>query len=106
VIARVVTMRFQPDAIDELTHICRDSYVPVFEQMRGFRGGQWLADPFTGEVMQVTLWDSEVSIQGMVDSAARQALERRVTPLAAPDPQVTIRNFVVMAHAPTVATAG
>lgn len=97
-IARVLTLRCRPENVEALARICREEYVGVFERMEGFRGGSWLADAASGKVMQITCWASEAAIQGMIDSLARQALERRVMPLMDPSVAPTFENFAVAAQ--------
>ncbi len=54
-IARLLTIHFQPDKIAELTRITQETYVPLFARLPGCRGGSWVADETTGKVIQITL---------------------------------------------------
>lgn len=99
-IARMLTIQFQPDKVAELTKITRDTYAPLFEWLPGCHGGRWLVDEATGKVVQITLWASEEAIRGMVESAEREAIDRQqVFPLLAAQPDPTYENLTLIARA-------
>ncbi len=57
--ARVVSMEILPMDIEEAIRIYRDLVVPAAKQERGFRGALLLTDPYTGEGVSISLWESE-----------------------------------------------
>ena len=57
--ARVVSMEIQPMDIEEANRIYQDLVVPAAKEERGFRGALLLTDPYTGEGVSISLWESE-----------------------------------------------
>lgn len=47
--AIAITSQIQMDKIDEAASIFRDSVVPAYQQMSGFKGALLLIDPATGK---------------------------------------------------------
>ena len=57
--ARVVSMEILPMDIEEAARIYQDLVVPAAKEERGFRGALLLTDPYTGEGVSISLWESE-----------------------------------------------
>ncbi len=57
--ARVVSMEILPMDIEEAIRIYQDLVVPAAKEERGFRGALLLTDPYTGEGVSISLWESE-----------------------------------------------
>lgn len=57
--ARVVSMEILPMEIEEAIRIYQDLVVPAAKEERGFRGALLLTDPYTGEGVSISLWESE-----------------------------------------------
>jgi len=57
--ARVVSMEIRPMDIEEANRIYQDLVVPAAKEERGFRGALLLTDPYTGEGVSISLWESE-----------------------------------------------
>ena len=57
--ARVVSMEVLPTDMGEAVRIYQDSVLPAAKEERGFRGALMLTDPYTGEGISITLWESE-----------------------------------------------
>ena len=57
--ARVVSMEVLPMNVGEVVRIYRDSVVPAAKEERGFKGALLLTDPYTGEGVSISLWESE-----------------------------------------------
>jgi hypothetical protein len=75
-----VASQVQLDKVDEAASIFRDSVVPAYQQLDGFRGAMLLIDPTTGKSLGISLWESEA------DGAAVQAsgaLQRQLGKFAA-----------------------
>jgi heme-degrading monooxygenase HmoA len=57
--ARVVSMEILPINMEEAIRIYRDLVVPAANEEPGFGGALMLADPYTGEGLSISLWESE-----------------------------------------------
>ena len=64
-----------PDRIEDAKRIIKDTAVPMVQELPGFLGGYWLADPKTGEGLSVTFFDSEEALE----ATAQKAEEIRTT---------------------------
>jgi len=60
--ARVVTVSIQPDRLDEVIQVFRDSISPVAKQQKGNKGGYFLTDRKTGKAISVALWETEADM--------------------------------------------
>ena len=60
--ARVVTVSIQPDRLDEVIQVFRDSISPVAKQQKGYKGGYFLTDRKTGKAISVALWETEADM--------------------------------------------
>ena len=61
--ARVVTVHIQPDRLDEVIQVFRDSISPVAKQQKGNKGGYLLADRKTGKAISIALWETEADME-------------------------------------------
>ena len=52
-------MEILPINMEEAVRIYRGSVVPAAKEERGFRGALMLVDPYTGEAVSMSLWESE-----------------------------------------------
>jgi len=60
--ARVVTVHIQPDRLDEVISIFRDSISPAAKQQPGQKGGYFLTDRKTGKAMSIAFWETEADM--------------------------------------------
>ena len=60
--ARVVTVHIQPDRLDEVIQVFRDSISPVAKQQKGNKGGYFLTDRKTGKAISIALWETEADM--------------------------------------------
>jgi len=61
--ARIAFGTGQPDKIDEVSKIIRDSVIPAFKKQKGSRKYLFLTDRATGKVMTISLWDTETEMK-------------------------------------------
>jgi len=93
--ARHVTLRGSGDKIDEGIRSVREQVLPVLQQCEGFRGQLLLVDRNQGEVIGISLWDTEENMQASEEkvSAARQ---QTVDTVEAPSaPQISLYELPV-----------
>jgi heme-degrading monooxygenase HmoA len=62
VYARVGTVQYRPDKIDEVLRRVRDSVYPAAQQRKGFHGAYYLVDRATGQATSISLWDTEADM--------------------------------------------
>ena len=60
--ARVTTVQFRPDKMDEAIGIYRDSVTPAAQQQMGFKGLLMLTDRNTGKGISIALWETEADM--------------------------------------------
>jgi len=60
--ARSVTVPVDPGEIENMMEVWLDSVLPAAKSQSGFKGNLLLADRSSGEVMSVTMWDSEAAM--------------------------------------------
>lgn len=83
--ARVVIGQVQPDRIDEVIRIYRESIVPAAKQQKGFREASLLADHITGKGMSIVVWETEADmIAGETSGYLREVLGKVAHAFAAP----------------------
>jgi len=70
--AIAVTAQVQLDRIDEAASIFRDSVVPAYKQLSGFKNALLLIDPATGKSLGISLWESEADRTAVQTSGALQ----------------------------------
>ncbi len=60
--ARVVTVHIQPDRLDEVIQVFRDSISPAAKQQKGNKGGYFLTDHKTGKAISIAFWETEADM--------------------------------------------
>ena len=69
--ARVTTGELAPDQMEDFEKMVRDQVIPRARELRGFKGGYWLADRDGGRVMGITLFESEEALRASEEQANR-----------------------------------
>ena len=62
-VCKGITAEVQPNRVDEVVAISKDSVLPAAQQQQGFKGGLWLTNPDTNKVMVLTLWESREDLE-------------------------------------------
>jgi heme-degrading monooxygenase HmoA len=57
--ARMMRFQVRPGMIDRMIDVVRDSLVPIAHARPGFRGGIALTERTAGEIIGLTLWETE-----------------------------------------------
>jgi hypothetical protein len=70
--AITVAAQVQLDKIDEAASIFRDSVIPAYQQLNGFKSALLLIDPATGKSLGISLWKSEADRAAVQTSGALQ----------------------------------
>jgi len=73
--ARVTTLQYQPDKLEEGVQRARETILPAVQQQHGFNSFVALQDPATGKAMLITLFETEADAKAGVSSGfvAQQA---------------------------------
>lgn len=79
--ARIVTVHAQPDKLDELIAIYRDSIVPAAKQQKGFLGARLFTDRATGKGYSVTRWQSKEDLEAGEASGYYQEQIAKIAPM-------------------------
>ncbi len=74
--ARLTTRQIEPDRIEEAIGIYRDTVVPAVSQRPGSKGGLVMTDRGTGQVMAISLWETEADLRAYQPSSATDALSK------------------------------
>jgi hypothetical protein len=83
--AIAVNSQVQLDKIDEAAAIFRDSVIPAYQQLTGFKSAMLLIDPATGKSLGISVWESEEDRAAVQSSGALQdQLGKFAALLAAP----------------------
>jgi len=83
--AIAVTSQVKIDKIDEAASIFRDSVVPAYSKLNGFKSAMLLIDPATGKSLGISLWETETDRAAVQSSGALQEqLAKFAADLAAP----------------------
>jgi len=91
-VLRVFTTAVSPDKRDQLPKIVAD----ITQLLASTKGLPWFkvgSDSATGEIVAVTLWNSQVEIEAFLKSDARKALNEKNRPLMQGEP--TAKNYQV-----------
>ena len=67
--ARVVTIELDPQRVDEVVKVYRESIWPAGKEQPGHAGGLFLTDPATGKAISISLWESEAEMLSGEDSS-------------------------------------
>ena len=67
--ARVSTFEGSPDQVDELTRHAAERVLLALRDLDGFNGILGLADPQSGRVLAVTLWETEEAMRAIEEAA-------------------------------------
>ena len=67
--ARVSTYEGRPEQLDEMHDEGMEHVLPALEMQDGFSGGLVLADRQSGEMLVVTLWESEQALDATEDAS-------------------------------------
>ena len=84
-VLRVFTTTVLPDKRDQQPKIAAD----ITQLLSTTKGIQWFkvgSDPATGEIVAVTLWNSQAEIDAFLKSDARKALNEKNRPLMQGEP--------------------
>jgi hypothetical protein len=57
--ALAVIAQVKMDKIDEATSIFRDSVIPTYKQMQGFKNATLMIDPATGKSLGISYWETK-----------------------------------------------
>lgn len=60
--ARVVTIHFKVDTLDEAIELYKESIIPAAKSQKGFHSVYLLTDRETGKGVSIAYWDSEEDI--------------------------------------------
>jgi heme-degrading monooxygenase HmoA len=66
--ARVTTIRVQDGRFEEAIGIAKDSIAPLAKEQPGFKNLLALSDPDDGEVILISLWETEDALHAGEDS--------------------------------------
>jgi heme-degrading monooxygenase HmoA len=61
--ARVITVQWKMDRLEEATRFFRDKVAPALKVQPGFANTRMLVDHSTGQGMMVTVWESAAALQ-------------------------------------------
>jgi hypothetical protein len=70
--AIAVSSQIQLDKVDQAVSIFRDSVVPAYQQMSGFKNALLLIDPVTGKGLGISIWETEGDRTAIQTSGALQ----------------------------------
>jgi heme-degrading monooxygenase HmoA len=69
--ARVSIGEVTPEQLETFRRMIHDQVVPRARRLPGFKGGYWLADREGGQVIGITLFETEEALRASEESAAR-----------------------------------
>ena len=84
--ARVIRAQVQPDKMDEVLDILRDSLVSVVKAQEGFKGLLTLADHKADKAMMITLWETRADMMATETDGYLQDQMTKVAHLLAGPP--------------------
>jgi len=76
---RLVSVKLQPDKIDEGISIYQDAVVPAAQQQPGFKGIFLLVDREAGKGISIALWETEAD---MLAGEANEYLQQQIARMA------------------------
>lgn len=89
---RVLTTTMRPDKRDQLPQVVTEWSA----SLAATKGIQWFkvgSDPTTGDIVAVTLWNSQADIDAFLKSEARKTFTEKIRPLMQGEP--TIKQYQV-----------
>ena len=93
--ARLITIQFQLDKLEEALQLYRESILPEVRQLPGFKGRIGLGDRSKGKALAITLWESEADARASGEgSAFSQATLAKFAPFYAAPPVIEIYEVV------------
>src|SRR5918997_3862533 len=75
--ASVSTYQGPPDQIDEGIRYAQENIVPTLQEVEGFEGVYLLVERQSGEVLTITLWESEEAMRASEEEANQLPSEHR-----------------------------
>ncbi|MFZ4659026.1 MAG: antibiotic biosynthesis monooxygenase family protein [Caldilineaceae bacterium] len=66
--ARVITVQWKVDQVEEAITFFRENVVPALRQQPGFANARLLVDHNTGKGMMMSVWQSEADLQASSNS--------------------------------------
>ena len=75
--ASVSTFQGPPDQIDQGLRYAQENIVPTLQEVEGFEGVYLLIDRQSGEVLTITLWESEEAMRASEEEANQLPSEHR-----------------------------
>jgi heme-degrading monooxygenase HmoA len=93
--ARLVTVQFQIERIDEVIKMFEEEVIPVGKSWKGYRQSYFLGNRSTGECVAFTLWDSEEDIVANDQSSSYQELLGKVAPLITSAPVREVYEVII-----------
>jgi quinol monooxygenase YgiN len=88
-VLRVLTTTVVPDKRDQLPKVVAE----ITQVLATTKGIQWFkvgSDPATGEIVSVTLWNSQAVVEAFLNSDVRKTLTEKIRPLMQGEPAVKI----------------
>src|SRR4051794_30485585 len=92
--ARVTTGQAAPEKLTEGIQHYREQVLPVLQEVDGFRGVYSLADPKSGKVMVVALWETETAMEASGQAAA--SLRSQSAEAFGTTGELTVESFEVL----------
>lgn len=84
-LARVTTVKLQPDKVAESVALYQQEIVPIVKGQPGFQGMYLLTDAATGNGMSISFWNSEAEAQAYESSGIyRQMVAKLAANFSAP----------------------
>lgn len=80
--ARVVTVHIQPDRLDEVIAVYRDSISPAAKKQKGQRGGYLLTDRETGKALSIALWETKADMEAGETGETNDYLQQQIAKVA------------------------
>jgi heme-degrading monooxygenase HmoA len=90
-IANVVSGRVKPDADGQLV---RERLVPTLKQQAGFKGGYWLRQANSDEVLAVTIWENEETLRSALSNAEVKETTAQTSSMFIGGPKMTVYELL------------
>jgi len=90
-IANVVSGRVDASA-DE--RVVREQLVPALKQQDGFKGGYWLRQVDSDEVLAVTLWESEEALRAALATQVTREASAQTSAMFIGGPRMAVYRLV------------